>query len=65
MRSSKMRLTSAAVTSTPGSSRPAASSTFFSMYSRALAAWRGCSVTAATDTSSAHTTHTAVANSSV
>jgi len=35
--------------SAPASARPAATSTFFSMYSRALAACRGCRLTAVTD----------------
>jgi len=65
MSRSKKRSTSRRSTRAPGSTRPAATSTFFSMYSRAFAFWRGCSVTAATDTSAAQTTQTAVANSTV
>ena len=51
--------------SLPGSTRPAASSTFFCMYWRALASCVGASATAATATISAQTTHTAVAKSTV
>jgi hypothetical protein len=60
-----MASTCAVLTLAPGSISPAASSTFFSLYSSALAVCPGWVSTAAVAIKAAHTTHTTVANSTV
>ena len=62
---SKISRTCRSDRSAPGSARPAATSTFFSMYSRALAACRGCRLTAVTDTSAAQTMQSTAAKTIV
>ncbi len=65
MRLSKIASTSSRDTDSPGLISPAASSTFFCLYSCAFTSCRSRRPTAAVATSKAQTTLTAVANSTV